>query len=1306
MSSTESVPVLPADADSTVYENWKRDILIWLVGTSKSLKQVGPTVYGTLSGRAKDQCRSLDLAILSNGNNHEVLKIPNSIAAIFDKLDVLYVRSSALVHFRKFVGLFNTKRSVSESVIDFVSSFDKTVCELASTKLKLDTNVSSLLLINNCQLSGLEESLLFSMLLREKELHEIEYEEAVRALRYCFGHSDSSTHDHEHNFVAPMWKKGGKGHGKGKRPGFSSYGQSSGFPKSKGKGGKFQSPSSSFPVRSSSAVVKGQSGKGSFTGKCHRCGKFGHMARDCQTVLQVSESHVSGENVGTVSQTICIEPECDGFDSVESTVNCIFNVSSLPVLDIHHAIIDTACTSTVASREWFFKYIDYAEENGIDVPYYQSKRRFVFGNGASIKSLYMVKIPLYIGKHRISVLVDILPCRKTPLLLSNDALRKLGAIIDFGRDELSFPSFGLHAYKMGRNSAKNFVIPLNILVDEKCNLVAVSQNSPVKSGNSPPGSETPERRSVMCCTIQADASETESERRVCAVGRASESVSEQAQSVPGKSVPLVSKSSASTSAEGSQVVIPESKRSRLDLSAKDVRRLHENCNHMSSNKMWLLLRYSANVNRKVIDEVVDNCPVCATYVKKAKKPVVGGLISSRFNQLVAMDLIDLRFMGHQILIMNMVDIYSRFVHAEIISDKSAESTLAVILGYCRIAGRPPSCLFADNGSEFSNTVVKEWCSRNDVEFFTTSPYSPWSNGITERKNAYLEQVFVKAAHEWEHIYPIKKYPHVILSETVRCLNTVPRDCGLSPFTIAFGLPATPNLFKDNPSPAELSPPDHISSFTSRRLLNERIHDYVMSHECYKKVNEAISRRKRDSDEPFDLHERVYLRHDPDSQASIGYLSGPYVVVGISGRTYRIKQGAQEVAVSGHRLRRKNVTFQESDKPRQAKAKPEPKPKTVVSRKHGNDQSVSVSSEIPVPPRSVPHAKPVPNVSFGDSRMSDESPLAVRARMLHAAGSSVRSKSTPVASRIRDESMLSPPNESLIGTSPIRPSESDYDMLDAPLAIENDPMFGFIYRDQPALPSASSTRGRSTSPSPSSQFVPPSRVSATTSHFDIATPVQHRPARTMSREPSRTPAVNVDTQPATSSQPSPGKRVSKYTVCGDCLEKVEFGFPEHDEFCHARKRYKFSDTESDSQDEENSIHYTAFQISNNVPASSSDVDQFQADFDQAKLKELSNWVKHDVYSLVEYSESLKDKNIISTRWVNTWKRGDSGSVPKSRLVVRGFEDSQGELLETDSPTLSKLCFHLLLQFSVDNDYVLQSIDLKTAFLQSSPFVKES
>ena len=103
--------------------------------------------------------------------------------------------------------------------------------------------------------------------------------------------------------------------------------------------------------------------------------------------------------------------------------------------------------------------------------------------------------------------------------------------------------------------------------------------------------------------------------------------------------------------------------------------------------------------------------------------------------------------------------------------------------------------------------------------------------------------------------------------------------------------------------------------------------------------------------------------------------------------------------------------------------------------------------------------------------------------------------------------------------------------------------------------------------------------------------------------------------------------------------------------------------------------------------------------KAKHVELENWMREAVY------EEVPDQGqqTISVRWVITPKCVEGSWTTKARLVARGFEESTN--VRSDSPTCMKDSLRLLFTAAASNDWQLNSIDIKAAFLQGNPIERD-
>ena len=116
---------------------------------------------------------------------------------------------------------------------------------------------------------------------------------------------------------------------------------------------------------------------------------------------------------------------------------------------------------------------------------------------------------------------------------------------------------------------------------------------------------------------------------------------------------------------------------------------------------------------------------------------------------------------------------------------------------------------------------------------------------------------------------------------------------------------------------------------------------------------------------------------------------------------------------------------------------------------------------------------------------------------------------------------------------------------------------------------------------------------------------------------------------------------------------------------------------------------------------------QKEFEKAKQSEIQNWLSTGTVTKIMRDQIASDQ-ILRCRWILTWKPLDPSDCTagrthkaKARLVVLGYLDKEAANSPRDSPTLSKPSRMLALQLISSMSWVLQSFDIRAAFLQGKP-----
>ena len=104
--------------------------------------------------------------------------------------------------------------------------------------------------------------------------------------------------------------------------------------------------------------------------------------------------------------------------------------------------------------------------------------------------------------------------------------------------------------------------------------------------------------------------------------------------------------------------------------------------------------------------------------------------------------------------------------------------------------------------------------------------------------------------------------------------------------------------------------------------------------------------------------------------------------------------------------------------------------------------------------------------------------------------------------------------------------------------------------------------------------------------------------------------------------------------------------------------------------------------------------------EAKLRELENWKNNTIFNEVEDERQSQ----VSVRWVITEKIVEGVARTKARLVARGFEINSN-CIRKDSPTCGKENLRIVFLFIGMDDWKINAMDIRAAFLQGNPIERE-
>ena len=94
------------------------------------------------------------------------------------------------------------------------------------------------------------------------------------------------------------------------------------------------------------------------------------------------------------------------------------------------------------------------------------------------------------------------------------------------------------------------------------------------------------------------------------------------------------------------------------------------------------------------------------------------------------------------------------------------------------------------------------------------------------------------------------------------------------------------------------------------------------------------------------------------------------------------------------------------------------------------------------------------------------------------------------------------------------------------------------------------------------------------------------------------------------------------------------------------------------------------------------------------KEFDSLVENNTF---EWQKALRDKNIVGSRWVYTWKyKQDESYEYKARFVGKGYLQIYGKDYRKGFASMTNMAsIRLLLQIAVQYDLLIHHMDVKSA-----------
>ena len=138
-NSVQALKTPPILVDEAGYIEWKDDLKIWELYTDLDKKKMGPAVYLTLSGHARDCVRDLTPGEIG---------AETGLKTIVEKLDKIFLKDKDTQTFITFETFYSYRRSSGENMTDFLVHFEYLRHKMEKQNIQLPEGVLAFLLMH------------------------------------------------------------------------------------------------------------------------------------------------------------------------------------------------------------------------------------------------------------------------------------------------------------------------------------------------------------------------------------------------------------------------------------------------------------------------------------------------------------------------------------------------------------------------------------------------------------------------------------------------------------------------------------------------------------------------------------------------------------------------------------------------------------------------------------------------------------------------------------------------------------------------------------------------------------------------------------------------------------------------------------------------------------------------------------------------------------------------------------------------------------------------------------------------------
>ena len=431
MSSYKAPPELN---DEKSFKDWKKEIEIWQLATEVNKEKQAAMIFLSLKGKSREAVLELDKDIIGAADGSGVTKV-------IEKLDSLWKEDENLEAFSAYEKFEQFCRPKDMNIKDYIIQFERLNNKLIACDTKLPEGVLAYRLLKSAGITKEQEQL------AKATVGQFTFSAMCAKLKSIFGDTIKADPPTSGNGAAIRVVKTeeeaycentyfSRDKQQEYRGRFRDVGRrNNNFRNQRGyvRGNWNQTPNNRLQKNPTNA-------QGEVT-SCNICKSIYHWSNECP-------HRNSAQGGGNTTSFTCF---------AESAIQKCY-VSKLVCESLSSGLLDCGCTKTVCGKEWYDEFVNsLSEDDKRAIITEESSVPYKFGSGDVIYSYMKAILPVYFGTYKGTLETEIVKT-ELPLLISKNAMKAIGMVLDFQKDIALFREEEL---PLQTSSSGHYLISLN-----------------------------------------------------------------------------------------------------------------------------------------------------------------------------------------------------------------------------------------------------------------------------------------------------------------------------------------------------------------------------------------------------------------------------------------------------------------------------------------------------------------------------------------------------------------------------------------------------------------------------------------------------------------------------------------------------------------------------------------------------------------------------------------------------------------------------------------------------------------------------